>query len=194
VILPHALEYLWPDLNRHNDFNPFIGELKIDDPEFSTVNNKTQLDPNNPIWEKLWDTLQADKYKPPRIGSASYTERELQKKFKEKLPAIVSGSTVQEDFPTWPGLGVKIDLVHSLASGEDEIYELKSGTARALDVYQLVMYWDGRVEEGVRPRLGRLVCRQANENILKLILYWNNRKDKGGHNYKLEFKKIEELI
>ncbi len=194
VILPHTLEYLWPDLNRHNDFNPFIGELKIDAPEFSTVNNKTQLDPNNPIWEKLWETLQHDKYKPPRIGSASYTERELQKKFKEKLPAIVSGSSVQEDFPTWPGLGVKIDLLHHFADDKEEIYELKSGTARPIDVYQLVMYWDGRVKDGVRPRLGRLVCKEANDHILNLINYWNSRKDAGGSNYNLEFRKIDELV
>lgn len=194
VILPHALEYLWPDLNRHNDFNPFVGELKIHDPAFSTVNNKTQLDPNNPIWERLLDRLQSDRYKPPRTARGSYTEKEIRNKLVQKLPSIVSGSTAQEDFPTWPGLGVKIDILHHLSGGEDDIYELKAGIARPINVYQLVMYWDGRVEEGVRPKLGRLVARDANQHILNLIEYWNSRKDKGGHNYRLEFKKLEDLL
>lgn len=194
VILPHVLEYLWPDLNRHNDFNPFIGELRIDDAAFSTVNNKTELDPNNPIWERLLDRLQHDKYKPPRAGTASYTEKEIRKKLLQKLRSIVSGSSAQDDFPTWPGLGVKIDILHRISGREEDIYELKAGIARPIDVYQLVMYWDGRVEEGVRPRLGKLVARDANQHILNLITYWNSRKDKGGDNYKLEFKKTEDLL
>lgn len=194
VILPHVLEYLWPDLNRHNDFNSFIGELRINDPSFSTVNNKTQLDPNNPIWERLLERLQADRYKPPRTGTASYTEKEIRRKLLQKLPAIVSGSTAQADFPTWPGLGVRIDILHHFPGGQEQIYELKAGIARPIAVYQLVMYWDGRVEEGVRPRLGRLVARNANQHILSLIEYWNSRKDKGGHNYNLEFKKIDDLL
>jgi len=194
VILPHVLEYLWPDLNRHNDINPFIGELRINDPAFSTVNNKTELDPNNSIWERLLERLQHDKYKPPRTGTASYTEKEIRKKLLQKLRSIVSGSSVQDDFPTWPGLGVKIDILHRISRGEEDIYELKAGIARPIDVYQLVMYWDGRVEEGVRPRLGKLVARDANQHILNLITYWNSRKDKGGVNYKLEFKKTEDLL
>lgn len=194
IILPHALEYIWPDLNRHNDFNSLAGELLLDQKAFSTVNNKTKLDPNNPIWERLLEKLQHEKYKPTRIGSASYTEKEIRKKLLKKLPSIVSGSTAQENYPTWPGLGVKIDVFHKFANKQEQIYELKAGAAKPLDVYQLVMYWDGRVEEGVRPALGRLVARDANQNIINLLKYWSSRKDKEGKSYKLEFKKIEDLL
>ena len=56
------------------------------------------------------------------------------------------------------------------------------------------MYWDGRVEEGVRPKLGRLVAHEASQAATQLIDYWNNRKDKEGQRYKLEFKKVNELL
>lgn len=193
IIVPHTLEYLWPDMNRHNEFNSFVGELRIDDEAFSTVNNKTELDPNNALWEMLLERIQEEEYKPERT-TASFTEKEIRKKLLKKLPSIVSGSTAQDNFPTWPGLGVKIDIHHSFPSGEQQIYELKAGIARPIDVYQLVMYWDGRVEEGVRPKLGRLVASDASQHILNLISYWNSRKDKGGINYNLEFKKIDELL
>lgn len=194
VIQAHEMGFIWPDLDRHNDYNSFIGELKLLDKDFSTVNNKTRLDPNNPIWEKLKNELQQDEYKPGRTRSTVYNEQEMRNKLVEKLPSIVSGSSAEPDFVTWAGLGVKIDILHKLEDGDEHIYELKAGNAKPLDVYQLIMYWDGRVEDGTRPSLGRLVAKDANSHVKNLIQYWNDRKDAGGKQYKIEFVKKDDIL
>lgn len=194
VILPHALEHLWPDLNRHNDFNKFTGELRLDDPIFATVNNKTQLDPNSPAWESLLERFNTTKHYKPERSSITYAEEEIRRELLAKLPNVVSGSVALENFPTWPGLGVKIDILHRIGDDHEEIYELKAGTAHPADVYQLIMYWDGRVEEGVRPKLGRLVAGEGGQAVLQLIEYWNGRRDKGGQPYVVEFKRVDELM
>lgn len=193
IILPHTLELLWPDKIRHNDLNAFVGELVINDSVFSTVNNKTQLDPNNRAWELLLDKLNNRSFMPDDKMSVTQTEAEMRKNLMQKLKSIVQGSSTEENFPTWPGLGVKIDIMHTFKDGKQEIYEIKAGSAQPQDVYQLVMYWDGRVAEGGRPRLGRLVVKKANQNIYSLIDYWNKRKDAEGQKYNLELKLYDEI-
>ncbi len=195
VILPHQVTYLWPDRVPHGDMNNFVGELIIDDPVFSTVNNKVELDPNNPVWEAVSELLQDKEYAPTEtIRTISRNEAEIRKRLQEKLRNFVSGSETQQEVPTWEAVGVLIDIIHTMPNKDENIYELKAGTAKPIDVYQLVMYWDARVEAGVRPKLGCLVAKEGSERVNNLIKYWNQRKDKGGERYNIEFKKIENLL
>jgi Histidine kinase-, DNA gyrase B-, and HSP90-like ATPase len=175
VILPHQITYLWPDRVPHNDLNLFVGELIIDDPVFSTVNNKVELDPNNPVWEAVSDRLQDSRYRPSEAVGVSKNEAEIRDLLLQKLKNIVPGSQTQADVPTWEAVGVRIDLVHTMANSDEHIYELKARTPKPIDVYQLIMYWDARVEAGVRPKLGRLVGTENNQRVDRLIDYWNQR-------------------
>lgn len=194
VILPHQMTYLWPGLAPHPESNSFIGELIVDDPVFSTVNNKVQLDPNNPVWEAISECLQRKDYHPAEtVKEAKQNEAGIRRDIQGKLKNIVAGSTVQENVPTWPAVGVSIDIVHRMVNGDEHIYEIKVGAPSPIDVYQMIMYWDARVEEGVRPKLARLVCKNESQSVANLIDYWNERKDKGGEQYKLEFKRIDSL-
>jgi anti-sigma regulatory factor (Ser/Thr protein kinase) len=194
VILPHQITYLWPDRQTHNSLNQFVGELIIDDPIFSTVNNKIELDPNNPVWEAVVDKLQDKKYKPADTVGAGKNEAEIRNLLLEKLKEVVSGSKTQANVPTWDKVGVEVDLIHTMSNGDEHIYELKAATAKPIDVYQLIMYWDARVEAGVRPKLARLVAKAENPHVVNLIEYWNHRKDKGGQPYRLEFKTVDKLV
>lgn len=36
------MDYIWDEVGRHQIYNDIVGELVINDPEFSTVNNKTE--------------------------------------------------------------------------------------------------------------------------------------------------------
>lgn len=107
----------------------------------------------------------------------------------------MAGSQVKIDFPTWAGAGVKIDLLHILASREQHIYEIKARELTPQDVYQLVMYWDGRVKDGVPPKLGRLVgVSDPPTSVKEMIAYWNKRKDANGSPYRLEAKTSNALL
>jgi len=191
VILPHQLEYIWPDLTRHNSLNTFIGELRIESPDFHTVNNKTEIDPQNPLWEALREKL--DDLRPRRSGRA-LTEEGKRRTIAKVLKTVYPSSTVRENYPTWEGAGVLIDI-HLIDNTKNiMIYEVKSNKAFPLDVYQLVMYWDGKVKAGERPSYGFLIAEDAPTSVKNMIKYWNSRKDAEDKNYKLEFKKISDII
>jgi len=193
VILPHQMSEIWPEVYRHNDHNAFIGELVIESNKFITVNNKTSLATDNPYWQKLKEILDHRDYKPAshrRLRS----EDEIKRGLKERLEQVVTGSEALTEFVTWPGAGIKIDILHKIESDKEHVYEVKAGQATAKDVYQLVMYWDGRVNDGHTPELGRLVARGAPTSVTEMIEYWNRRKDANGKNYKLQFKTINSLL
>lgn len=197
VIKTGLLPELWGapplELTRHNDFNYFVGELILDE-HFRTVNNKTAVDPHNDFWERLLDEINSEDFEgAPERQTRSQRERTLKEILKNWLEGYVTNSTVTKDRPVWSGAGVKIDLYHEKPNDID-IYEVKTGTARPQDVYQLVMYWDGLVIDGITPSLGRLVADGAPSSIQEMIQQLNQRgHDPDGNSYNLEFKSIEDL-
>lgn len=195
VVTPHALTEIW-DLERDNHLNKFTGEIVIDSEEFSSVNNKTTLDEQNPFWQALRENLKDSDFVPQEFKQLRRQDEEaIKDMLRKQLPHIVSGSRVNPDFVTWPGMGVKIDLLHTLASGEEYIYEVKARELTPQDVYQLVMYWDGRVKDGMPPKLGRLVGASEPTSSVKLMIeYWNTRKDANGSPYRFESKTSKELL
>lgn len=195
VVTPHAFTEIW-DLERDPHLNRFAGEIVIDSEEFSSVNNKTTLDEQNPFWQALKDNLKESDFVPKEVKDLRRRDEEaIRDNLRKLLPHIVSGSKVDPDFVTWPGMGVKIDLLHTLVSGEQYVYEIKARELTPLDVYQLVMYWDGRVKDGQPPKLGRLVGASEPPNSVKqMIEYWNTRKDANGSPYCFELKTSHELL
>jgi len=195
IVTPHALTEIW-DLERHPDLNRFAGEIAIDSEEFSSVNNKTTLDEQNPFWQALREQLQESVFTPPQFKQIRRQDEEaIKAALKKQLPHIVPGSQVALDFPTWAGAGVKIDLLHTLASGEHHVYEVKARELTPQDVYQLVMYWDGLVKDGVPAKLGRLVgISEPPTSVKEMIDYWNKRKDANGSPYRFELKTSAEIL
>lgn len=63
------------------------------------------------------------------------------------------------------------------------------GSAKVLDVYQLLMYWDGLVEEGQSPYEGILIAEEIPTNVVKSIAHINSKKDKQGNDYNFSWKK-----
>ncbi len=194
VVKTGQLTEIWRERQRHNDYNYFVGELILDE-NFRTVNNKTAIDPHNPFWKELIDVLnKEDKGYTPSKRTRKKTEKDIKEKLKTILEGAVSGSKVYSDRPVWSGSGVKADLYHKIPKNKIEIYEVKPDTAGPLDVYQLLMYWDGIVkDEKKSPQLARLVAKDAPDSVDNIITELNKRKDNLGNPYKFEFKKIEEF-
>lgn len=195
VVLTQQLASIWPNIHRSPDYNWFVGELILDE-KFRTVNNKTALDANNPFWQGLLEKLNAvdpssgkKKYQ-PRKGQKYLSEAEIRGKLASILEASIPKSKATQNHPVWSGAGIKIDIHLSTPKGV-EVYEIKSGTAEPLHVYQLLMYWDGVVHDThASPVLGRLVANDAQNSVTNMINDINKRKDNLGNNYNLEFKKI----
>lgn len=68
------------------------------------------------------------------------------------------------------------------------IYEGKKDKTTPKDVYQLKMYWDGCIADGITPTIGRLISRSHPESVGLLVEYVNQMKDIQGNNYNFQVK------
>lgn len=192
VILMHQLEQLWPGQIRRRERNYFLGELVLEGDVFSTVNNKTDIDPHNPFWIKVKEQLNAELL--PPAYSIGREEAAIRDTLREMLEKFTTGSRAQKNYSVWAGAGVKADIVHEGAGGAWlDVYEIKDEKAGPQDVYQLIMYWDGLVNDSKQPRQGFLVAESAPDSVVNLLRHWRGRTDLKGNVYNVEFKAISDV-
>lgn len=153
---------------RHNSYNDFVGELILPDlPRgiLATLSNKTGIDRNSPDWAVVFETLAEF---PPLKNSVTLGEDALKKKWMKILKAANPEDEVTSEISVWP-TGTRIDVVDKGTNGKYDIYELKTRKAEPQDLYQLKMYWDGLVLEGVQPTRGVLLTPKYSDSIQKML-------------------------
>ena len=77
-------------------------------------------------------------------------EETLKRNWMNILSAAKPKDVVSDEYSVWP-CGTRVDVV-DIGDGQIDIFELKTGKARPLNLYQLRMYWDGLVLEGKLPQ------------------------------------------
>lgn len=167
-------ELLDEPIARHNSYNDFVGELIIPDlPRgiLSTVNNKTDFNLDDPDWVKIFNKL--NEYRPIKNGRET-TEKELVAKLADRLKSLSPNDTVSTETSVWYN-GTQIDLFHKKETGEITIYEAKIGRGAPIDIYQLKMYWDGLLNEGVQPDIGILLVESSDSNLDRMVNDINNQ-------------------
>lgn len=191
VIKSGVFSEIWPDIQKTIDFNRFAGELRVG-AEFRTTNNKAGLDAHGENWEELLKLLGEDAFRPEKT-TKSQSEQSLRENLVKILEGTFTGKKCQKDRAVWGG-GCAIDILIEVADDNTRIYELKVTEGRVLDLYQLLMGWDGLVKENIDPSIGILVCKSASANLHAAVDAANERTDANGNKYKIEIKTIDELI
>jgi hypothetical protein len=181
---------IWTDIPKTVDFNRFLGELRVG-PAFRTTNNKTGLDPHAANWEQLLERLGEEEFRPERT-TRSQSETSLREALIKILQGTFPQAKLTKERAVWSG-GTEIDIFVDDVDNR-RLYELKITNARILDVYQLIAGWDGLVKDGVAPTQGILVCSDYGTPIQEAIDAANKRSDSAGNSYRLEVRKIDELV
>lgn len=171
TIATRQFETIWKtkdgdnQLNRHNNFNDFIGELKIPNlPRgvLTTVNNKTDFNLEDDGWVKIFDKLNEIR---PQEKIREESEKAIQKKWISMLKATNPKDTVTDETSVWPA-STYIDVYRKSESGQLTIYEIKVGTGSPINLYQLKMYWDGLVlDKKESPNEAILICEDFSGNL-----------------------------
>ena len=87
---------------------------------------------------------------------------------------------------------VRLDL-YEITNGVITVYEGKKDVTTSKDVYQLRMYWDGLIYDGVTPNKGILVAQEHPDPVKNMIQIVNTMQDANGNNYNLETRTWKEL-
>lgn len=82
---------------------------------------------------------------------------------------------------------IRIDLYEKTDRGV-KIYEGKRDFTNIQDLYQLKMYWDGCVIDGIKPDEGILIGSYHPQTVKDLLKYVNQMKDSNNNNYNFVLK------
>ena len=189
VLKTGVFREIWPERAGDVSFNNFLGELILDD-RFRTTNNKTDLDQHSVVTDRLFAQLREDFQ--PEKATQKASEESLRQDIIKRLSTVhsLTGAAKPGHKKVWDG-SAEIDVYYKVGEAE-YLIETKVEAGRVADVYQLLMYWDGLVEEGKQPTEGTLVADSIPPSVHKAIAHINKLKDKNGKRYSLKTQTLEE--
>lgn len=153
---------------------------------------KTGFRDGDPRLEKLFAWLRANVAPAgPQESVEKRLTRALEKR-KQQEPDVMR-TALEENTYCSLNLRVKMDLFVSRGD-QTEVYESKKGPSKALDLYQLRMYWDGCAVDGRPLSRGILVARNHPREVQNLVSALNNSyRDPTGQPYHLSLLTWEEV-
>jgi hypothetical protein len=196
VIASKVLEAIW-NVTPHNHYNDVAGELIIPDTvprgKLKTVTTKTDFKNDDSDWRNIFEQI-AEKY-PLLKNQKKQTEDALKKELISQLKRFAN----EEDIITsekeiWP-MGVRIDVYwKKKVNNEIIIYEVKTDSATALNLFQLKMYWEGLVEKGEHPSEAKLVSLSYNDKLEEMVKILNTMTPKDGfENFNFKLTTLKEM-
>lgn len=193
VIAYNLFRTVW-NLERHNMYNHVlvIVDIRSDDlrrlpPTRTSKNGFRQGDAR---LEALYEWVRRRMPTPPRDIGQAYHEADLfdevenHKRLHIPEPKVV---TREQDVFTRLGEKVRVDLYVAFGS-EVWLYEGKKDSTTVKDVYQLRMYWDGAVEDGLHPTKGILLASEHPASVNRMVQQINGTNDLNGNPYVFEMK------
>ena len=192
VLCYNLFKEIW-GIEKHNSYNYLLVtiDLKSDSKEAlpRTRTSKNGLREGDEKLEELYRWIKSYMNEPKKDVSLSDHETDLFEELRDRKIAHNPDpnkkiTTEEHVFMLTNNIRdrVKIDL-YEKTLGKINIYEGKKDTTTSKDVYQLRMYWDGLVYDGIKPDNGFLVAKEHPESVKNLIQIVNTMKDANDNNY-----------
>lgn len=202
VICYNLFKEIW-GIEKHNSFNSFLVILDLISNNSKalpkTRTSKNGLREGDPHLEKLFEWIKKKVPKP--IKDSNYADHEIDLfnllcENKNKYNPDPN-KTISTERTVFNNTGsdkdkVRIDLFED-TMGQLTIYEGKKDITTSKDVYQLRMYWDGLVYEGINPTTGVLVSAYHPQSVYDMVAIVNTMKDYNGNNYNFICKTWKDL-
>ena len=195
-ICSNLFKEIW-GVEKHNSYNSLLVRINIKsqnrDALPKTRTSKNGLREGDPRLESLFEWIRGYMSKPIKDMSQVTHEIDLFEQLRDTKLAFLPDPKVVETEKTVFNTGnpadkVRIDLYEKF-NNVVTIYEGKIDSTTSKDVYQLRMYWDGLLYDGIKPHKGILIAKEHPESVKNLITLVNSMLDASGQYYCLEMKK-----
>ena len=188
---------------KHNSYNNFLVRLNLKSNDRGalpqTRTSKNGLREGDERLDALYNWIRSCMHEPVKELSLATHETDLFESLKQNMLQYNPdpNKVVDTEMHVFTATGnvkdkVRIDL-YSKSTDGIVIYEGKRDYTTSKDVYQLRMYWDGLVYDGISPDKGYLVAQSHPDSVATLVHIVNTMKDANGKHYNLELKQWAEL-
>lgn len=197
VICDNLFREIW-DQEKHNSFNGLLIQVDIESSNREalpkTRTSKNGLREGDKKLEALYEWIRTKMPTPPKDMSLATHEIDLFDKLKELREKTFKHAdkeyickTEQHVFAKTGNSSdrVRLDMYETGNFGV-HIYEGKRERTTSKDIYQLRMYWDGLVYDGIKPTKGFLVAENHPDSVKGLIAVVNSMQDSNGQSYNIE--------
>jgi hypothetical protein len=188
VMATNLFPEIWR-IERHNAYNHFLAILNLKSDELErlpkTRTAKNGIRSGDEKLEKLFEWIRQIHPKPEKKLTGSISEKELVRNLADKKERhLPDTSRVEAEFEVFDTIDspVPVDL-YVFDGREVTLYEAKKDTAGVQSVYQLLMYWDGAVEDGNPPNEGVLIASDFSPGVDVLLNELNSQTDKECNEY-----------
>jgi hypothetical protein len=189
VMMSNIFKEVWHREN-HPSYNHFLVIVNLISDETTklpkTRTSKNGIRSGDEKLERLFEWIRSTHPTPPKDLAGASTERALVEELKKnKEAAIFSPEKCLEiEFEVFKTINSPVASDLYVFDGQYVLlYEAKKDYADIVNLYQLLLYWDGAVADGINPKAGILVAKDFAAGVEKLIAILNARKDEKGNNY-----------
>jgi hypothetical protein len=196
--MSNLFKEIW-GLEPHPSFNHFLVILNLISDNKSTLPRtrtaKNGIRSGDEKLEKLYEWILKTHPNPPKQLSGSISEKELVKELaiiKEKHIRS-KDKNIECEFKVFKNINSPVNVDLYIYDGQDVvIYEAKKDNADVQNLYQLFLYWDGAVSDGIKPTEGILIASSFSEGVDIIMNILNLTKDANGNNYNFTKKTWKE--
>ncbi len=206
ILAYNLFKEIW-GLENHPSYNEFLAVINVvsDDGKKlpKTKTSKNGLREGDSSLEELiaWISKKLPSDSIPKNNKLPDEDRDEVDLFEELKKAkeihIPGNPIVETQLYAYKNLNEKIRMdLYIDNNNEVTIYEGKKEKTRLLDLYQLLMYWDGFVYDNPHSKNsvkeGILIASEHPDSLREIIPYINQMKDQKGNNYNIVLKTWKE--
>lgn len=169
---------------RHNVYNTFLVQIDLQSedanslPATKTAKNGFRIEMSK--IQTVFEWVRANVTLPPKVSK----EHQLRKKLAEIKAAEEGVTCVEEERAVFSSDCINVPADLFVSRGEKvTLYECKVKNTSCLNTYQLRMYWDGCVRDGIHVEEGILIAQNHPAEVVRLIRRLNQLTGPDGRRY-----------
>jgi len=189
VVMSNVFKEIW-GLENHPSYNHFLAVINLvsasRDALPQTRTSKNGIRSGDPKLENLLAWIHKTHPKPHTELASAQSERELVRELADLKQKHIphKAKRVEAEFKVFTTIGSLVSVDLYVFDGTDIVlYEAKKDEADVQDIYQLLMYWDGLVEDGFTPTQGILIATSFSPGVNIMLEVLNDSKDRKGNKY-----------
>lgn len=170
---------------RHNAYNTFLVQIDLRSVDLdmlpATKTAKNGFRTEMPKIQTVFQWVRANVSLPPKVSK----EHQLRNQLAERKRAEEGVTYVEEEKAVFAAEEVNVPTDLFVSRGEKvTLYECKVKNTSCLHAYQLRMYWDGCVRDGIHVEEGILIAQNHPAEVVRLIRALNQLTGPDGRLYK----------
>jgi hypothetical protein len=189
LMMYNLFKDIW-GLENHPTFNHFLVTINLvsadRDALPKTRTSKNGIRSGDPKLEKLFDWIKKTHPSPHKDLANAQSEKELVKQLCElkKIHTRSPEKHIEMEFKVFKSLDSPVSVDLYVFDGSSVVlYEAKKDTADIQAVYQLLMYWDGAIEDSITPTEGILIASSFSPGVEGMLRFFNGTTDRRGNRY-----------